>query len=364
MRNLPTLNLRAGPDLTGAHLTGKDLRWSDLRGADFTDADLTHANLNYAKLSYARFIGADLRYASFRDAGLFRAHFTGDDLSRADLTGADLSYVDFSHANLCEASLSRTDLSYSNLTEADLNQAGLAGANLNTVSLRGANLSRSVMNGTQLANLDLSEVEGLETIKHGAPSSIDIETIYRSQANIPTVFLRGVGVPEPFIASMKALVIAMETIQFYSCFISYSNKDHEFTERLHTDLQTKGIRCWFAPEDLKIGDKLRPSFDEAIRVHDKLMVVLSKNSLKSQWVEKEVETAFDKEREQDRIVLFPIRLDDAVMETNQGWAADIRRTRYIGDFCDWKNHESYENAFERLLRDLEAQGKADQHRKK
>jgi hypothetical protein len=124
-------------------------------------------------------------------------------------------------------------------------------------------------------------------------------------------------------------------------------------ERLHGDLQSNGVRCWFAPEDLKIGDKLRPSFDEAIQMHDKLLVLLSDHSVNSVWVEKEVETAFEKERQQTRTVLFPIRLDDAVMETKQAWAADIRKTRHVGDFRDWKTYGSYKRALDRLLRDLE-----------
>jgi hypothetical protein len=68
---------------------------------------------------------------------------------------------------------------------------------------------------------------------------------------------------------------------------------------------------------MKIGDRIRPKIDEAIRVHDKLL--LTKSSMKSAWVEKEVETAFEKER----TVLFPIRLDDAVMEAEEAWAADV-----------------------------------------
>jgi hypothetical protein len=35
-----------------------------------------------------------------------------------------------------------------------------------------------------------------------------------------------------------------------------------------------------------------------------------------------------------------------------GWAADIRRTRHIGDFTRWKEHDAYTKALERLLRDL------------
>ncbi len=71
-------------------------------------------------------------------------------------------------------------------------------------------------------------------------------------------------------------------------------------------------------------------------------------------MEKEVETAFEREQREKKLVLFPIRLDDAVMETNQAWAADIRRVRHIGDFRAWKDHDQYQKSFERLLRDLKA----------
>jgi hypothetical protein len=123
---------------------------------------------------------------------------------------------------------------------------------------------------------------------------------------------------------------------------------------LHSQLQGKGMRVWLATEDLKIGDRFRAKIDEAIRLYDKLLLVLSKNSVKSPWVQSEVEAAFEKERKQKRTVLFPIRLDDAVMETEEAWAAEIRRTRHIGDFRKWKNHDEYQKALERLLRDLTA----------
>jgi hypothetical protein len=143
--------------------------------------------------------------------------------------------------------------------------------------------------------------------------------------------------------------------EFASCFISHSSKDQEFAERLYADLQAKGVRCWFAPEDLKIGDKFRIRIDESIQIHDKLLLVLSEDSIASAWVEKEVETAFENERDRNSIVLFPIRLDDSVMDGKLGWAADIKRSRYIGDFTKWKDHDSYQEAFDRLLRDLKAE---------
>jgi hypothetical protein len=48
-----------------------------------------------------------------------------------------------------------------------------------------------------------------------------------------------------------------QPFQYYSCFISYSSRDEALAQRLHADLQVDGVRCWFAPEDLKIGDEFR-----------------------------------------------------------------------------------------------------------
>src|SRR5262245_22824792 len=62
-------------------------------------------------------------------------------------------------------------------------------------------------------------------------------------------------------------------------------------------------------------------------------------------VQKEVETAFEKEEKGNSLVLFPIRLDDVVMQIDVGWAADIRRQRHIGDFTRWKEHDMYQKAF-------------------
>jgi DNA polymerase-2 len=158
--------------------------------------------------------------------------------------------------------------------------------------------------------------------------------------------------PQPVLTRPDA---AERSSEFFSCFISYSSTDHKFAERLYADLQQQEIRCWFAPEDLRIGASLRAGIDESIRRYDKLLLVLSNNSISSDWVEKEVETAMEQERSQKRIVLFPIRLDDTVMEINSGWPADIRRTGNIGDFRRWENPAVYKKAFDRLLRDLKAE---------
>jgi hypothetical protein len=137
-----------------------------------------------------------------------------------------------------------------------------------------------------------------------------------------------------------------QAIQHYSCFISYSSKDDEFVRRLHADLQDKGVRCWFAPEDLKIGAKILDTLDQAIRLRDKVLLVLSEASIGSESVEDEVTKAFEEERQRGGVVLFPVRLDDAVFATKEAWAGKLRANRHIGDFRNWKNHNT-QKALER-----------------
>jgi hypothetical protein len=278
-------------------------------------------------------------------------------LSGAKLSGVDLSAADLSAAVLYEVDLSWADLSWAKLFAANLSKTNLMLANLLMANLTRTDLSYSEMSRTILGDVDLSEARGLETVLHLSPSTIGIDSIFRSEGKIPEIFLRGAGVPEGFISYMNSLVV--NPIEYYSCFISYSSKDEEFATRLHADLQAVHVRCWFASEDLKIGERFRPKIDEAIRLHDKLLIVLSKSSVASPWVETEVESAFEREHKEGRTVLFPIRLDNGVMETDEAWAADIRRRRHIGDFPEWKNHDSYQKGFARLLRDLKAEDNAD-----
>ena len=64
---------------------------------------------------------------------------------------------------------------------------------------------------------------------------------------------------------------------------------------------------------------------------------------------------WDEERERGRLLLFPICIDDAVMQTKEAWARLLRGQRNIGDFTRWKDHDAYSKAFDKLLRDLKVE---------
>ena len=350
--NLSWANLN-GANLRGANLSGADLSSAHLNGADLSRADLSHAYLSEAGLSEANISGADLSWADLSEAYLIEA-----DLSRAHLNGADLSRANLNGANLSLAGLGDANLSRADLGRADLSEANISGADLSRADLSHANLGHANLGWTTFADVDLSTIRGLDKLNHLGPSTIGIDTIYKSRGNIPEVFLRGCGVPDTFIEYMASLV--GKPIEFYSCFISYSTKNQDFADRLYADLQAKGVRCWFAPEDVQGGKKLHEQIEQAVRLYEKLLLVLSEHSMSSEWVKTEIYHARQQEIKNERRKLFPVSL--VPFETLRSWKAfdadsgkDMAREvreYFVPDFLNWKDHDAYQKAFDRLLRDL------------
>jgi uncharacterized protein YjbI with pentapeptide repeats len=340
------------PEVEHPDLSTTDLREADLRSFDFSGTDLSRADLKLADIRSATLIGASLRSAKVI-ANLCGADLRGGDLKRADLSRSNLAGTDMTGANLSWANLTWADLSWATLNDADLSWADFNGVTLNDTDFRGSRLS-----GTVFARSDLSVAKGLETVVHLGPSTVGMDTIYKSGGKIPEVFLRGCGVPNEFIDLARS--IGRNPIEYYSCFISYSTRDQEFAERLHADLQAKGVRCWFAPHDMHGGRKIHEQIDEAIRLHDRLLLILSEESMKSDWVRVEIAKARKREKE-DKRVLFPVRL--VTYEAMQSWEyidssgkdlAEEIRQYFIPDFSNWKDHDSYQAAFGRLVGDLKS----------
>ncbi len=326
------------PDLTDANFIRMDLHGANLHGADLSKADLyradlIRADLSGADLSGADLSGADLRWADLNGANLSKACLSGLGIRGANLVGADLREV-----NLCGADLCRADLRNSNLCGADLS---------------GANLSAANLGETVFGDTVLRDVVGLETCEHWGPSTLDHRTIARS-GELPLEFLRGCGLPDRLIEYLPSLLD--QAIQLYSCFISFTEADDAFAERLYNDLQGKGVRCWRWKEDARGGRSLIGEVDRAVRLYDKLIVVCSDGSLHSGPVIREIERALQREDQlvsqgETPEVLFPVRLDDAVFEWDHPLKADVVG-KVVSDFGDWKDHDAYQKAFEKLLRDL------------
>jgi hypothetical protein len=320
-------------------------RWrsnKSLAPLDLSKVDLREAYLSGAYLSQVNLGEADLSGANLSGAHLSRVYLSGADLGKTYLSGAFLGAADLSRANLRGANLRGADLSAANLQGADLT---------------GANLGGAMLYKTVFGNTNLTNVKGLDTCYHSGPSILDYRTLEQS-GPLPLAFLRGCGLPDTLIAYLPSML--NQPIQFYSCFISYSTKDQEFADRLWSDLQSKGVRCWFAPHDMEAGKKLHEQIDQAIRVNERLLLLLSPASMSSEWVKTEIAKARKRELQEERRVLFPLRLVDFTVlrdwecfdaDAGKDSAREIREY-HVPDFSNWKDHDAYKKEFDKLLRDL------------
>lgn len=337
-------------DLHEADLRDIDLSYANLSAVNLRGADLREANLRNTHLSKADLLGAYLDHTNLDHAHLNEANLSCAGLGHANLVGANLSYANLSIAYLGNAHLGGANLSYTDLSGTDLREVNLVGANLSH-----ANLQNAVVGQTIFAGISLCEIKGLTKLRHWGPSHVELYSVQLPLDGNSLLFLRSAGIADEWIDFWRSTMV--RPIQYYSCFISYSSKDDILARRLHTDLQVQGVRCWFALEDMKIGDKIRYRIDEAIHLQDKLLLLLSEHSIASAWVGNEVEAALEREVRQQREVLFPVRLDDAVLQTSQIWAATLCRTRHIGNFTNWTDPQAYQIAFDRLLHDLKKANK-------
>jgi hypothetical protein len=316
-----------------------DFRNADLSVFDFSEFDLVDADFKKAKLRGCKFVDADL---------------TGANLSMADSAGTN-----FSRACLQDADLSAADLSRANFHKACLVGANLTGANLFTTIFRSCSFG-----GTILADVDLETARGLEEINHVRASSLSVDTIFRSGGTIPREFLQRAGLPPIFIDYIPSLAEANSGIHFHSCFISYSHQDEVFATRLWERLRKERIRVWYAPEEMQGGKKLFDQIERAISLHDKLLLLLSKSSMESNWVQTEIRKARAVEKQTGMRKLFPIRLVDFESigqwgcfdaDTGRDLAVEIREY-FIPDFSRWMDSPSFEKAFVKLREALRAEG--------
>lgn len=350
---------RISPDLKRAHLPAGQLAGLQLTKADFTEATLYSANFCGSVIADAIFYNADLSAATLSRVEANFVSFRSAALTRADMSGSKWYGCDFGDTDFSGCELTGAVIDTCTITDATFHNASLRGATIIETDASGTDFRNAFLSRTIFIDVDLTGAINLDACRHYGPSVLDYGTLVKSR-NLPLNFLRGCGFPDTFIEYLSSITGA--PIQFNSCFISYSTHDQSFVECLHSDLQSKGVRCWYAPHDIKGGKKLHEQIDAAIGLYDRLLLVLSTNSINSEWVKTEIADARKREAREKRQMLFPIRLVD--FETLRNWecfdadtgtdsAREIREY-FIPDFSNWRDRDCYQRAFLALLRDLKA----------
>lgn len=91
-------------------------------------------------------------------------------------------------------------------------------------------------------------------------------------------------------------------------FLSYSTKDKPIAKKLVTALSERNIGVWLDQAELIVGDRLAEKINLAISTVSYVVILFSNNSLKSEWMRRELEVAMNYEREKNCIKVFPLSL--------------------------------------------------------
>lgn len=134
-------------------------------------------------------------------------------------------------------------------------------------------------------------------------------------------------------------------------FISHSSKDKGLARRLATDLYTSGHKPWLDETEIKVGEDIVKKIEEGISIADYVIVILSKNSSVSGWVEKEWKTKYWDEIQRKQVLILPILIEECDIP-------GLLKTKKYADF-----RESYAVGFAELIqaigvveKDISAEG--------
>lgn len=123
-------------------------------------------------------------------------------------------------------------------------------------------------------------------------------------------------------------------------FISHSSIDKPFVSELANFLRQDGFPVWFDTWDIKSGDSIVRKIEEGLTDSGCLLVVLSKNSVESNWLKEEIDAFLFELISKKKGKLILIRKEDCTP------SLFIRKRKYI-DFSD-----SFEKGYWELCIDL------------
>ena len=370
--SLETLDLRnmnlehadlSGCNLSNTNLQDINLAHATLKHADISNATFSRANLEFAVLDHAVLSDANLTHANLSHTSLYRADLLRCNLINVDLTQANLSRADLTASNLARSQLRSTNLYRTNLTMANLSYANLTGsnliyANLSHSNLHETNFSDTICGYTTWTNCNLSTALGLVSVRHTAPSDIDLGThalsLESSNAGhfeTERKFFRQAGVSDDAFGRIATLLNTAPSV-FQNCYIIHAENDREFALQLSNDLNQNGAQCWLYSETNSLSQDIEIHLDKALRAHHKLIVICSLEGLRDRAILRQIGHVIQPEmtlKEHPRSSVFAATRDDYLMTE---WTNTLKPFLLDGYVADFRSSSNYGSEVSRLAHAL------------
>lgn len=131
-------------------------------------------------------------------------------------------------------------------------------------------------------------------------------------------------------------------------FLSHSHSDKPFVEKLKSDLEKHGISTWYDNRDLDIGDIISDVLSQGIKQSWCFLIVVSPQSVNSNWVKYELDEAYDAHISKGKRIL-PVLIGNLSDEE-----IPQRLKKHL--WADFRNESQYHEAFDKLHRAIVKEG--------
>ncbi|MNF70285.1 TIR domain protein [compost metagenome] len=103
---------------------------------------------------------------------------------------------------------------------------------------------------------------------------------------------------------------------YHGIFLSHTSADKPFVRELKASLESQGVKdVWLDEAEIMVGDSLTKKIDEGLKKTRYIAVVLSSRSVKSPWVERELEIAINREISTGEVVVLPLLYEKCELPT-------------------------------------------------
>jgi hypothetical protein len=137
-------------------------------------------------------------------------------------------------------------------------------------------------------------------------------------------------------------------------FLSHTKVDKTFVRKLAADLRNNGHTVWIDEAEINIGDSLIGKIRNGLESVDYVAAILSKASIESEWVKKELEIASNREIKEKRIIVLPILIENVKLP-------GFLEGKLYGDFSDPNDYSEKLNLLLRSFGDSESITKCDKN---
>jgi TIR domain len=95
----------------------------------------------------------------------------------------------------------------------------------------------------------------------------------------------------------------------FSVFVSHAAVDGPIAERLAMGLQAVGYNSWYAEWELKAGDSIVTKIQAALSACDILIIALSRRSVTSSWVNRELNSVLMAQLSGQQVLVIPVLIE-------------------------------------------------------